>query len=360
MVQSVAVTREFISDDYMPLYQLATLDCWHFLIQTYLGHVLITFHAVLALIHWVFGLDALGYYLVVLATHAANTALLWIILRRHTTPALAALFAGLWGVAPVHQGALSSFSVYGYVLCTTFVLSAWALLGHYFALRRRPPAWTLGASGVLLVLGAASFGVGIAVAFVFPGIAWLLAPPESAPRRVALWLSPLALVPVFYLALSRFVDPSPGSFSLEASVNLFARFLGYGTGTLLFGPIFTASGGQTAGWPLVEMPGEQIVPFGYPLVIGLGFLLAWTLWAADAGTRRTLLAGLLLFAAAYGIISLGRINWFLTRDWVASRPRYHYLPLAAASLTLGVASSVWDRAMRSASWRMGAVLGVCV
>jgi hypothetical protein len=357
-VQSAGVRREFLADDYMHLYQLATLEPWPFLLQTYAGHVLVTFHAALMVLHGLFGLNATAYYLVVLATHGLNVALLWLILRRHTAPALAALFAGMWGIAPVNQGALGWISVYGYVLCTTFVLSAWALLEHYFALARPVPGWVLALCAGLLAAGAASFGVGIAVAFVFPAVAWLLAPSQRGRRRVVLGLAPLLLLPALYLVLRPFVDPSPGASAPLASIQLFVRLLAYGSGALLLGPIFTVSGVQTAGWPFAGIPGAQIVSYGYPLVVALGVVLAGTMWVADGRARRTIVAALLLAAAAYAIVAAGRVHAHHLLDWAASRPRYHYLPLALAALALGAASSVWGEVARHARWQRPIAIAV--
>ncbi len=358
LVLSTCVSTEFQKDDYLHLYELVTLDASRFLLEMYCGHVLITFHAVVAALHALFGLHAIAYYIVGLATHTVNVALLYAIVRRYAHPSIATVTAGLWGIVPVHYSVLSWFSVYAHVLTTTSLLFALTLLTRFFVRRREPPRWALGACVVLIALGAASYGMGVAVAFVFPAVAWLLAPPESRPARVVRWCSPLLVVPVAYLLVSRFTDPLCGMGSPAAAARLFLRFLAYGPATLILGPFFTVKSGGIAGWPVASLPVATITQLAVPVTMAVAVLLALVCFRADRGTWRGIAAGGLLGAAAYGSVALRQVPWIVPLDSVVTTPRYHYLPLAAAALTLGLAAAVLDRGMVDDTRRRRAGLAV--
>src|SRR5207253_4732554 len=162
------VGNYFFADDFWGLYRIVNDPLWRFLLEPEGGHLYFVRNAMFYVSYQLFGDKPQYYFGAVLLTHLLNVFLLFQLIRRVAdSPRLACFGASLWGASPVNEGALGWYAVYGQVLATTFVIGAVLLLAG------RPRAGplesrTLAACWGLLLAASASFGVGIAVALVFP------------------------------------------------------------------------------------------------------------------------------------------------------------------------------------------------
>ncbi len=330
----------FFGDDLLNLYWIVDKSLLEYLITPYGGHLLLTRNAIFALCFHLFGTHAGWYFVLVLLTHLVNVALLFKIIRALThSPRLACLGSVLWGVAPLNQGALGWYSVYGQVLVATIFL--WLLLRLCAIDAQRMPARSAPWGWALLLLAAStSFGVGIAVTLVFPLVALLLLPPVPARARFVAVLVVVALVVVaLYVGvhqLSAYLYPYPGPRRLNMMIGnilnwrmiatLILHLFGFGLHHLLLGPV----AGSAPYGGAVSL--AVIAAFATVLVLAAA--------RAPAPVRRQMLACLLVCLACYAIIAAGRVGFFRSfKDLITQAPRYHYLaplPLAIAlCLALG-------------------------
>ena len=163
-----------------------------------------TTYVIFYLTDLLFGANPLPYFVGVLALHLLNTMLLFAVIRRLSGSDLAACVgAALWGVCPTHEGSLGWYSVFGHVVLATTVL--WLLYDLAGVERNGPPGWATRIRWVILILvGATSFGVGLATGLVFPLVAWLMMPPIRERRAVVVQFVVVALfIPVLYVFLHR-------------------------------------------------------------------------------------------------------------------------------------------------------------
>jgi hypothetical protein len=161
------------------------------------------------LCYQVFGTQAQGYFWLMLVTHLVNVALLYSLMLLLTdSRRLAAFGAALWGSAPLHEGSLGWYSVYGNVMVGTVTL--WLLRD----LARRAAGQSFGASRVLLwsallLLGGTSFAVGLAVVLVFPVLVLGIHPSGPDKRRALLCSLVLAaaVVPAYFAVHRTMLTP---------------------------------------------------------------------------------------------------------------------------------------------------------
>jgi hypothetical protein len=153
-----------------------------------------------ALIHGAFGLHAFPYYVCVLLTHAANVALVSLVVRTlGISPLGASAVATFWGSAPGLGDTLQRVSAFPSLIATTALL--WSLLELAAAAQARK-SLTNGALvriNLMLLGGAATGPVGSAVAATFPALAYLALPSEAAHRRNARLLLPSALLAISFV-----------------------------------------------------------------------------------------------------------------------------------------------------------------
>src|SRR5207237_9264428 len=108
-----------------------------------------------------FGTDVVWWFAVVLVTHLLNVTLLYAALHRLTGSwRLASFGAALWGTAPMQEGALGWYAVYGHVLAGTCVLLVLVRLAARWRDERPLPGSEVAGWCVALVVASASFRVG--------------------------------------------------------------------------------------------------------------------------------------------------------------------------------------------------------
>jgi hypothetical protein len=330
------ITRNyFFAGDFHNFYLFLNHGLVEFVVAPHGGHLLITRNAIWWLLYQLFGLRAEVYFATVLVTHLIAVGLLFSAARRLTGSARAAcVVASLWGSAPVQQGTLGWYSVYGQVLVTA--LLAWMVfdLSRIDARGVRPRMMVRW--GVLLVAAVTSFGVGIGIALVFPLVAFLLLPTSPGRRRTITWLSIIAAaVPLLYWALLQLyqrVYAQTGEIGIVYAgakfpltvVQLFVHMIGDGAIAL--------HGSVAAGWLQLSSATSYAVAAAY-LVTALAVALR-----APMRQRRLLLAGLLLCLSCYALIAIGRAP-FSARGLIgpmARAPRYHYAATWGMALVTAV------------------------
>jgi hypothetical protein len=327
----------FYLDDFFELYRVVNEPLAPFLLKPMSGHLYVVRNAVLALCYHAFGMDPRGYYALVLATHLFNVWLLFRVIRTLTGSAkLACLGSALWGTAPVQEGTLGWYAVYGHVLATTVLLLLLADLGR-LSVRGQAPSWgRLALWYALLLVGTNCFGTAIAAALAFPLAATLLVPRLVGHGRAAVLATLWLVVPALWLFQYR----------------LAAR---YGAVDALQMPVLLA---LARSWKADALMAARLLPHGVVALV-TGFFASqlredWTvtavaaaLYAAAAtlallwGTaadRRVVLASWLLASAIYAMIVLGRAGIYhafgLDRSLLEMTPRYHYEASAALTLSM--------------------------
>ena len=285
---SYPITRNyFYGDDLLSVYDVINKPFVELLLVPYGGHLYVVRNALFALLYWLFGPDPHAYYWVALLTHLANVALLCALLHTLTdSPRLACFGGALWGTAPVTEGTIGWYSVYGHALATTGLLLI--LLGIVRAARRGSVSNAeLGLWAGLVFAISTSFGVGLAFAVVLPVIAWLLLPRGAVRRRAVALLGTTAVVmPLVYLTARHLAVVRYGSDlhgpdlddPLAASVgvaDVVTSMLAYGTEQVVLGPFAHFVPGLA--WPAVVAA---------PVLLGVGiafWMAGWTVRRAKIG-----------------------------------------------------------------------------
>jgi hypothetical protein len=328
----------FHGDDFLNLYYAVNDGGLEFLVRPHGGHMLVARNALLRLSYDVAGPEPVFFFWTVLLTHLLNVALLFQVIVRLTDRAvLAGLGAAAWGSAPVQEGALGWYSVYGHVVAGTCLLAVLAGLARVAsgrpAARWRAPLWA-----ALILIGSTSFGVGIGVALVLPVAAWLLVAGAPGRGRIVAWLAGSAvLVPALYFTLQwvhvHVYDGNASALPLlmagldyvGAIASLMLNLFGFGIASLLSGMLYRPT----------LYPG----PIGYALLAAYALALAIALARGPQAVRRQILAALLLAAGCYGMIASGR-GWLFNdaaRLSMIRSERFQYVGTAMLSLALCVA-----------------------
>jgi len=340
--QHKVLASDFWRDDFLHLYDIVNDGVLRFVFSPYGGHVYTLRNLIFALTYKAFGLDPVPYFWCVILTHSLNVFLLSAVLRRQTgRPVLAALLATAWGTSPIHTAMLDWYSTYGHTFCATMLLlGMWNfLVGR--DLEQRRARWLVALA--CLFVGANSFGVGAAIALVFPLAAALLMPAGRGRKSAVLLFSALLfLVPLMYVAspfLSKLLGTAdtigdsmhPAFLSAWRSMPKMWGFLViFGTWTLITGP-----GSPLIGYVIALLPAAAFC------VIGMSLLMS------DAEARRQSCAWLLMAAAAYAIIAMGRTFDYISLGQALSSaarvPRYHYVGQLALCGALSVAIASFGR-----------------
>jgi hypothetical protein len=348
----------FHADDFVNFYWLVTQGPLAYALHPHGGHVLVVRNAVTWALHGVCGTHAACYFVVVLGTHLVNVWLLFDVLRGATGSArLAALGAALWGTSPLAEGSLGWYSVYGHVLAATVLLIVLRDL-----VRRAGAGGVVGTGRAalwwaLLLIGSTCFGVGIAVAVVFPLLAPLVLGRERLARGALVLLATLPAVVLTTYVATYVVHVRVFGGSAETVLGL-VDLLTHWTAIarMLVHLIAVGVAGVTLGY--VDYPGPLASALAAVFVAGL--LVAFQ--QADAGRRRLLLAAGLLAVAMYGIVAAGRANVFLAlgrplEPWeAATTSRYHYAALLPVVLLLCLALAELGRRLAVAAHVRDAVL----
>lgn len=323
------VTRiYFISDDFVDMVNIENRGWLHFLVAPFGGHMIFTRNVEVIVMYALFGVrhpEAYGW--LALLTHLLNVWLLFGIVRKATgSPALAALGGTLWGTCQVISDSIGWFSVYGQVLCTTFLL----LLTDRVVARQVERGAVDGRTalkwGSLVLLAATCFGGGIALAVAFPVLVLILFDRKQLDRgALAIVLAtPVVVILLYYgwHVVYDLYEPLPLDERLVQSrvlrapgpaLQMFGYLLAVSTTSLLRGYAFTAFGYPTVEWWIV---------ISYWSVLWSAFVIS------GAEGRRRLIALALMGFAIYGAIALGRAGvyrFFGVKMLEAARTlRYHY------------------------------------
>jgi hypothetical protein len=342
LVPSAVVYRRilrnyFLGDDFRHLWEIADWGFLPFVLGPHGGHVYLVRNLVFYACAALFGFDPRPYFVLVLATHLVNVALLFLVLSElGSDAALAAFGATLWGVLPLHEGTLGWYSVYGQVLSATVLLAflrrvCRAANGTAELGPRRAVAWCL-----VLLAGETCFGTGLSVALVAGVLAFLLLPPSRLRLGVvAVLCSLLALAPLLYVSLvslyAHFWDGGEPFAALPANPRRAAPLVA----DMLVGLVENGVAGALVPYAC----GGANAPAACTLVarvFGVAVLAAVVVLAGV--TRRRLLAWIVLLLAVYGLIALGRapIAWSLhkTTAQMAATARYHYVATIPVVLLL--------------------------
>jgi len=328
VVQGMVLGSGFLDDDFLYFYESQKRGFLAVVTRPFGNHFMAFFKFVVALLHALFGLHAGWYFAIVLLTHLANVALLYSIVRALSrSESVAGLAAALWGSAPAFQGTLQWFSAYSHMLSTTAVL--WPLweMARAAEARRPPTAWALIRTSLALFAGSATMLTGSVTAAIFPAVALILLPRESAPLRTALWLLPSALASTLTVAwfaggnvtMRGLLSPAPTIF-------VFLALIAYAVGMVIAGPLVTihADGKGIGLFPWGSC--DAAVAVSAVFFLALFGVVAWRLVRGEWTERRVLLAVLVLAGTLYASIAVGR-SWLAfgnSLTWIATRDRYHY------------------------------------
>lgn len=358
------ITRNYFrEDDFVNLYFIHNYSLQRFLITVWAGHALVVRNIIWWILHAFVGVRPEPYFNLAFLTHLAAVGVLFEAFRRLSRDAIAAcVTACLWGTAAVHQEAIGWFSVYGQLLAV--VVLAWMLLrladvrsGGAFGAR------SVVVCGVLVLVVATSFGVGLGIAFGLPVIVAVLLPPSPNRRRV---IAAFAVIAVLALLLySSLIRLSWALYGPFPYLSIFAAF-GYPTALVKFFALLAANG-------IVAL---HAGPFtGYFAELGKAWWVLISVWIALVLTisirvpisdRRVIGAGLLLAAACYAAIAMGRAPFFAKGIGFEREARYQYAATVGFAL-VDVVIVAWAGArvrlpavfQLATAVAVGAVLAIC-
>lgn len=332
----------FFGDDLYNLYQIVNAPLGTYLLTPYGGHVLVARNFVFYICYQLFGTQAQGYFWLVLLTHLLNVALLYGILRLLTgSRRLAAFGAALWGSAPLHDGSLGWYSVYGNVMAATVTLWLLRDLAHA-ATRQRLATSRLLLWPVLLFIGCTSFGVGLAVALVFPLLVLFIHPSGPGKARAVLCSALVAatILPAYFAVHRLMLTPEAAAVA-TSTLNL---------GTLTVWQPMLAMLADLAGYGLYSVAVRDCTTrLEYTSGVGLAMIVALiavgglAVARGDRRTRGVLFACAVLAFATFGVVVAGRGVLWGERFYLATR--YQYVPLIGIVIGLCVTLAAMD------SWR---------
>jgi hypothetical protein len=310
-----------------------------------------------------FGMDHRPFHLVVLATQAANLALLaWITLRISGSRLAAAAAPVFWTVGPGLAVPLAWLSAYNQILCGFFLLAAFACLLQWLETNRR--GWCA-AQAALFVLGLGALE--IMVVYPVLATAWCWLERRRVPRALwCLWI-PSALFTAAHLLL--IPKPAAGVYARHWDLSMLATYFQYwkmafvadaemaqaARGLLPSVWVGAVSGLAVLGWILVAAWKRMVLPvFGFvwltvvlaPVLPLRGHVsyyylalpsigLAWILAAGLAEARRR---GVAATAGALAVVSVFAVHagnaHRMTAEWRYQRgleARHLYFALERAA-----------------------------
>jgi hypothetical protein len=328
----------FHADDFLNLYQIATRGFLEYVTQIHGGHVLLVRNAVFWAMVRAFGPDPRPFFVVVLATHLLNVALLFVVVRRLTASALlACLAAAAWGTSPLNTGALGWYAVYGHVLAATLLVAALADVARVRPGVRVTAGRALG-WGLLLLAASVSFGVGIGVAAVFPLAAVLLLPRGALGGRAGAALGALPVAVAVAYVGTNLVSTWVYGRSAQTVLTLLGMLRHWPSIVEMLGHLMAVGCAAL-------VPGSLTGDAGYPRWTGVAGAAAVAAAVAagvvrgDALARRRVAGLVVLAAGGYAVIAAGRAELFVDFPvfapdlaHAATTVRYHYFgPLAVAA-----------------------------
>lgn len=323
LVYAPIVRHYFTGDDFLNLYQIANFSGLEYLLTPNGGHVLVARNAVFAAMMRLFGLRSEYYFVCVLLTHLVNVWLVFHIIRLCTSSARTASFgAALWGTSPLHGMTLGYYAVFGHAMVATAMLVIFhqALRLRLHGQRPSPRQQVLWYG--LALIGATSFGTGIAAAALLPLALFFLLPKDLRRwwRRVPL-ASLVVVIPLLYFALLRahryvsgvvFPDLPVGFMLAHAWIIVLATVK-----LAAFGLIRLLLGFWVPNWPFLWI--------AYLLLAGL--LAGAVVAAREGGPRRGVISATLVLAVScYLAVAIGRGAYALKagEGFLGKASHYHY------------------------------------
>lgn len=363
VVWAPIVRNFFHHDDFVHLQSIVNSSALQWLMESNGGHLYLFRNMVFSLTHAVAGTNPQPYFVTVLLTHLLNVALLFLLLRRTTgSVRLACLGAAVWGSAPINEGTLGWYAVFGHAMATTFLLVVLLAI-----VRRLDDGNALTASEVvgwygIMLLASTSFGVGIGVALVLsPAIVLAFGAPRLKwPVPTALVGGPVAIVACYVGVAMLYGRLFPGPTEVP---------FGHLTGALLPGAVagMTAHLGVVGATALVA--GYTPALDGYPTyaayVIGAAAGMAGLVSYSEGSprTRRLLGLVLLLMVGCYAIVAAGRATLFQAfgdHAYGAAAPRYQYAGSALMTVALCLSLQTIGAMLSVSSRASGALLVACL
>ena len=327
------ITRNyFYLDDFLNLYHIVNDSPLRYVLRENGGHVLLARNTLFYLTFALAGPHPELFYWTAFLTHLLNVGLLFLVLRRLTGRAgLASFGAAMWGASPLQEGTLGWYSVYGHAMVATALLIVLAQALRLAERGQRPSRNLQLLWGALALIGATSFGTGVAIAMTLPFALFLLLPPAARGRWPPL-LPLVVLTPIVYVTLTRLYEysssaPAPvrsiarNIFSvLPDAVHTFARIMGVGVTRWLMGCFYPAS---------------FDAPHWYVGLVLFAIAVVLCAWRAPALVRRQMAACVLLALACYAIIAVARSLLQVAPDsMIAALTRYHYAPTIPLTMLL--------------------------
>ncbi len=330
------VGNGFRVDDFVQLYRLRTVPLVEFLFTPYGGHILLVQNSMLATMDPWFGPQPAPLFFAMLVLHLIAVLLLFVLVERWTASGmLACAAAAWWGTLPVLNGTLGWYSVLGHVVTTIVTL---AILVSAAATPAQGPGLLRRAAWIALAAFAAlSFDVGLGVALAVPLALWWVVPRAQSSRWPPCALL-LLIVPIMYWAAQACFGDQDASVLQDArdwlaagprmpvveptATELVATSIHVGAALGAVG-ITQLLGGAWWQVPLLGPP-QWLMATAFVVLVGAVMITAPPRW------RRRTLALLTLLLASYGSVAVGRSLLIppLSVTYVATLPRYHYLPTA--------------------------------
>jgi hypothetical protein len=326
VVQAKVIDSGFIDDDFVRALDARLKSDWGFASERFHGLFAGSYELGYLGAWQLFQLDSTWYFRSILLCHVVNAALVYGVARALSgRTAIAAVAAGLWGITPGFQPTLQSLAAFGAVISAGTL--CWALLeiARAAANHRPPTVFALLRVNLALLLCAGGMPGAWLGVFVFPLVAHLLLPPESARGRSALFTLPAALGSLAP-AVAFFKDVAPALGQPFSVFRIFVELLAYGTGVTLASP-FTNVHAHGRGAGVFRFPsyGFAILISAAVALLVLGFIVV-RLRKADAEERREIAGLLFLALALYLGVALHRGEFLGKRsiDWIAARSPQHY------------------------------------
>jgi len=329
----------FFEDDFLHLYDLRNGGLVEFLLTPHGGHMYVARNVAYAVLDALFGLDARYYLGTMYLTHLLNAYLFYrVLLVQGGSVAVACLTATVWASSFGVRGVVGWFAAYGHVLAATMILLALLRLSQRARADSAALPWT---ELVLLVVASMSFGVGLGAAMLGWVLAWLLLPAGRRARGAAVLGAAAVLVPLLYwgtqsayAALTQLPVPRSSPAVIwgyrTAVVELFGWLPAYGLRFLLAPPGM-----------VISEAALQAVAVTAAVWVGTSVAIL------DSPLRRAVAAWLVVGAAAYATVSLGRgpLAYALGEgpQWFAQHDRFQYVGMMALAAALGLTLNAFRR-----------------
>jgi tetratricopeptide (TPR) repeat protein len=294
------------------------------------------------------GLDPFGHHLTSLLIHAANTALVFLVLRSLAGGSWACAFvAALFGLHPTRVESVAWVAERKDVLSTLFALLA---LAAYGAWTRRPAGWRYGAALLAFALGLLSKPMLVTLPFVLVLLdVWPLGRAQAGARRLLVEKWPFFLLSLASSVVTFLVQRAGGAVGTLDRYPLRARLgnavLGYAgylrrlvwpTGLAVFYP---HPGGSIGAWPVL---GALL------LFAGLGLVAL-----ASRRRRPFVFVGWWWFAGMLvPVIGLVQVGFQALAD------RYTYLTYVGLFVAIAWLAAEWAEA--GPPWRRPLSVGIAV